>query len=528
MGEVEPPGREAGADQGVPSDRDASGTTDGSQAWDGPPSDTVVSVLTDFPSTPIFDGTDVPPNAPTLFTGAPRGGSGQPCFVEPRMGTLIPRNWLRPLFAFRPPSGGDNLFELTLAAPGFAHPLRIYTRRASYVLERKLWDGLRAAVNDQVIDVQVRGLATAVDGTVAVGPSLAASASFTIAPVEAPGTIVYWAVTQAQGALKGFAIGEETVHEVLTAPQVEARTTEETCIGCHASTPDGTAVGFSLGQGFYYDSIADLSGGRLGRVPTYVTPTALAAVRKLLGVPAYSPAHWSDGDRITVLADDTGHLHYVQLDGERQGILERRGDVREAAEPAFKHDGTALVYVSNSSFTIGRAAVGPTDLIEVPYNNGAGGMTRALRMAADPDVSEFYPAYSPDDRFIAFSRVPGEDNLYSNPVAEIAVVDADGSALLRLAANDAPACMTDLKSPGLTNDWPKWSPEVSVLNDGRRIYWLTFSSARSGKAQIYLTGLVVEPGKAPRSTPAVWFWNQGQDSGNHTPAWDVFHIPTPG
>jgi len=67
--------------------------------------------------------------------------------------------------------------------------------------------------------------------------------------------------------------------------QVVAKTATETCIGCHSATPDGDSVGFALGQGFYYDSVADIRQGHAGAVPSYVTPSALAAIRQLGGIP---------------------------------------------------------------------------------------------------------------------------------------------------------------------------------------------------------------------------------------------------
>ena len=302
-----------------------------------------------------------------------------------------------------------------------------------------------------------------------------------------PERFVYWSLAEGLGSLKGFGVGEEGVETVLTPSQVQARDpTHETCIGCHAATPDGNGVGFALGQGLYLDSIADIRMGLAGMVPSYVTPTALAALRKLEGTPTYSPAHWSAGDRIVVLGD-TGELTWIQLDGDRQGIVVRDGDTRQAIAPTFRHDGQAIAYVSTNSISLGRQAAGPSDLYEVPYAAGAGGPAVAIRGAADPAYTEYYPAFSPDDAFIAFTRIDGSGNVYSVPEAEVFLVPSLGGAATRLKANDAPACQTDLHSPGLTNDWPKWSPDVGHAN-GKTYYWLTFSSQRTGMAQLVCHG----------------------------------------
>src|SRR4051812_34240255 len=172
--------------------------------------------LTDFPPDPILGTPATPANAPDLFAGTPRS-SGAPCIASPEKGTLMPRNWLRPRFEIKP-AGDENLFEIRLEVARFATPLRIYTTDRQYALERTLWDKLRLSVNDETITVTIRALTTSSTGTVQVAPSAAATSSFVVAPVDAPGKIVYWALptamTNADGILNGFGIGEEGVETV--------------------------------------------------------------------------------------------------------------------------------------------------------------------------------------------------------------------------------------------------------------------------------------------------------------------------
>jgi hypothetical protein len=479
--------------------------------------------LTDFPVAPIFIDPTIPPTAPGLFPAGPGRAGSAPCITSPEVSTLVPRNWLRPRITYRP-AGAENLFEVTFTISGFAHPLRVYTRDQSYTLDRDLWNSLRTSIDDLPVTIGVRAVGIDPAGAVQIAASAAAQTTLAVAPVDAPGKIVYWALTQNTGSLKGFGIGEEGTQTVLVPGQVQARNpTTENCIGCHAATPDGESVGFSLGQGFYYDSMADVRMDTAGVTPSYVTAPALATIRLMAGIPAYSPAHWSPGDRI-VLLSDVGDLTWIQLDGNRKGVLTRTGDARLATEPSFRHDGTGVVYVSTNSIVQGRAAAGPGDLYQVPYAAGAGGLATPVRGASDPDFTEYYPAFSPDDAWIAFTRLAGMGNVYSNSDAEVYVVPANGGAARRLAANDAPACATELHSPGLTNDWPKFSPDVSHAN-GKSYYWLTFSSQRSGVAQLYVTALVVDPSGELVTYPASHLWNQPATEGNHTPSWDNLQIP---
>jgi WD40 repeat protein len=496
----------------------------------GAPPINIPPPLDDFPADPIIDSS-APANAPALFDGtAPRAG-GAPCIVSPIAGTLMPRNWLRPRFTLAP-SAGENLFEVTLSVPGFAHKLRIFTRDPNTALTPDLWNRLRTSINDKTITVTARALQTDAAGAVQLAPSAAAESTFVIAPVEAPGKIVYWALADDMGtkvgSLKGFGIGEEGVQDVLVPSQVASRTSGETCVGCHTATPDGHGVGFSMGPINYFGNIADIRQGSTGALPSYVNTNAMSMIRTLRGIPAYSKGHWTDGDRI-VLLSDTGTLNWVQVDGSATGVLARTGDPNKATEPTFSHDGQSVVYVSGTSLVDGRLANGPADLYAIPYANRAGGNARALPGGSDPGATEFYPAFSPDDQLIAFTRLAGSGSSYSNPASEVFVVPfggGTGGTAVRLAANDAAACQAGLASPGLTNDWPKWSPRAVSAN-GKKYYWLTFSSKRTGtaNAQLYVTGLVVDGAGKLTSYPALYLWNQPAADGNHTPSWDDFTIP---
>ncbi len=205
--------------------------------------------FSDFPATPVVDPS-APPNAAALFDGSAPRSDGAPCITAPIAGTLMPRNWLRPRFELAA-AAGENLFEIDLSVSGFAHTLRIFTANPTYALDAKTWDGLRAAVNGLPIAVTMRALTVGAGGTVQLAPSAPATSSFTIAPVDAPGKIVYWALANDMGtkvgSLKGFGIGEESVETVLVPSQVQTRASNDTCIGCHAATPDGNSVGFTMG-----------------------------------------------------------------------------------------------------------------------------------------------------------------------------------------------------------------------------------------------------------------------------------------
>jgi hypothetical protein len=150
--------------------------------------------------------------------------------------------------------------------------------------------------------------------------------------------------------------------------------------------------------------------------------------------------------------------------------------------------------------------------------------------------NEYYPAYSPADRFVAFNRTPASEATYAQSDAEVFVVPATGGTPTRLAANDPPAC-TGAKSPGLTNSWPRWAPSAGQAGS-KRYYWLIFSSTRRSDpsaskpiTQLFLSAVVTAvngTSEVIESTyPAVYIPAQSPLDSNHTPAWDEFKIPLP-
>jgi len=494
------------------------------------------TIHTDFPSAPVLDtpdgGMSAPSSSAQLF-GAPSQGAqtGGPCLIEPEIGSLYPKNWLRPRFRWVAP-GGENLFEIRLHAANQTNDLVVYTAASEWTMPVAMWNTLRMDSDDVPMTVSVRGGVLA--GATLSGESLGSTGSIGIAPVEAPGTIVYWTPTN-NTALKGFAIGDEGVTPVLVPGQVQEYTTG--CIGCHNSTPDGKFASFSSSTNNWQNGFANIQAGMTGAVPPWLGAAGQAAIETTnMGIHTFSSAHWATGDRIEISVHDpvdNGMAELVWVDTEAQnapamGILARTGDPNFAGAPSWSHDGTTIAYVSTNANKDGRLDDGEADVYLVPYANKAGGNAMPLQGAATAGPREYYPTWSPDDTIIAFDKA-SSGSMYSNSLAEVYVLPSSGSAAgpTRLVANDPPAC-TNQMSPGVTNSWPKWAPSVGTASGGRTFYWLVFSSTRdpySGNTpQLYVTGIMTQGGQTT-TYAALYLWNQPEDEHNHTPAWDYFQIP---
>jgi hypothetical protein len=509
--------------------------------------------VTDFPA-PVIDG-NAPASSPTLFGPQGQGAtSGGPCLVEPESDVVYPQNWLRPRFTWRA-AQGENLFELRLHVANQIEDLVVYTTSTSWTMPVSTWNALRAHSPTEAMTLSVRGGVLA--GGALQGEALGTSTPMGVAPVQATGAIVYWwtdgTATGASG-LKGFSPGDETVQSVLSPAQYsQAQGTTSTCIGCHTSTPDGEFVAFTTtttNQAEWVDALAliDPDAGALGTAPSYASSAgAQALARWNVGAAAFSPAHWKTGDRRAVVSfdnDDSASnivLSWFDLEATSpalaSGTLARTGDTQLAAAPAWSHDGNTVAYVSTNRTCTGRlgnctpqyqapADTGSrADLYVVPYAGGAGGNATPVQGASDPSLQEYYPSFSPDDRWLVFNRISNDANLYDQPAAEVFVVAESGGTPKRLAANDPPAC-SGVKSPGITNSWGKWGPTAYQAN-GSTYYWLVFSSKRSGAgvAQLYITSLVQAADGTLTTHGAIYLWNQPSTESNHTPAWDTFKVP---
>jgi hypothetical protein len=358
-----------------------------------------------------------------------------------------------------------------------------------------------------------------------------------MAPVPAGGSVVYW-TTSGGTFLKGFKIGDESVVQVLSTGEAKTQ-----CIACHTSTPDGLFVGLTsssdANDGGTLGFIDMRSEDGTGTRPPYVTTNANFLLARLSQhAPSFSKAHWQTGDH-TVLTmypvNGSAEIIWTDLEasstqlGNGWGVVARNSDVNQAASAAFSHDGNTVAYTSATSVSWG--VITPDGMIyTVPYNLRQGGTARPVNGANDPSSLQYYPSFSADDKFIAFNRAPGggSSTSYDNPKAEIYVVPATGGTATRLAANDPPAC-TGISSPGITNSWPKWSPEAKTDPSGNTYYWLVFSSTRDpGQAtpapQLYAAPIVVDSSGNVTTYSALYFWNQPETEHNHTPAWDVFQI----
>lgn len=106
------------------------------------------------------------------------------------------------------------------------------------------------------------------------------------------------------------------------------------------------------------------------------------------------------------------------------------------------------------------------DIYRVPFNNGKGGQAVPLTGASHNGMSNYFPRYSPDGKWIVFCQARSFSLL--QPDSKLYIMPAQGGEPREMRCNTP-----------LMNSWHSWSP------NGR---WLVFSSkANSPYTQLFLT-----------------------------------------
>jgi hypothetical protein len=113
----------------------------------------------------------------------------------------------------------------------------------------------------------------------------------------------------------------------------------------------------------------------------------------------------------------------------------------------------------------------------MPWSGTSFGLPQALLLSAGEN--NYYPAFSSDGAFVIMDRVMGKTgtaaDAFSNAEARVWAMPAAGGAPVDLAVLN--------QGPGLSNSWPRWSPQVQQ-DRGHAVLWVTFSSVRDYGARV--------------------------------------------
>lgn len=269
----------------------------------------------------------------------------------------------------------------------------------------------------------------------------------------------------------------------------------EGCIGCHTVSRESfriaAVVGPIPGRGIVYT----LSGKKVDIPP-------IDAIYY-----AWSP----DGNKLA-FSDSVGDIYVLDMETKQITPLEGASEPQlTETMPAWSPDGSTIAFVRSSApLDIGGSSLtGPADIYVVP---ASGGTPKPLPGASGNGMN-YYPAYSPDGKWLAFTRHTTGSQSYAAPEAEIYLVPAQGGQPIRLEANDA-ADGTPLKN--VSNAWPTWS------KDGK---WLAFNSKRKDPFYDIFVTRIETNGHSSEAIPLPGASDPGIFE--HTPFWGAPLQPLP-
>lgn len=291
-------------------------------------------------------------------------------------------------------------------------------------------------------------------------------------------SVYFWRIGSAQtGIFFASANGSGIATEFKSVNQ------SSQCVGCHSVSSTSRMIAAISGSGVGTLEVYSLDGQRIN------IPNIQA-----------SYASWSpDG---TKLAISTGKADIYILDLQSKNLTPLAG----ASDPAIVEmmpswgPNQRIAFVRATQYATGFRVDSPCDIYTI---SETGGQAEPLPGASGGDFN-YYPAYSPDGRWLAFTYHKGGKTTYSDPLAEIYLVPAAGGKAIRLVAND------DNGKPlqNASNSWPSWSL------DGQQ---LAFNSKRNdSNFDVFLTQILTD-GQSTAALPLAAASNKGIFE--HLPFW---------
>jgi hypothetical protein len=468
------------------------------------PTDATMQATGDTGLTVFVKGSRVvdpaPANAPDLFGAATETAGRAPALVYPADNILVPPN-LGEFDVHWNDTVGNDLFETRMSNQYV--DLRIYSAGtgALYTLFKPTeWYPL--ASSRQQLTIQVAGLVTATPTTKGTSPAQHVD----VTNENAQGGIYYWTTSSPQGIYR-YDIGKPSVPPAPFFPAGQEPGGSGNCMGCHALSRDGSKIALTIDSGD-------------GRGAVYKVSD-----RSVLVPFASNAKYWNfatfnaDGSKIVTV--EHGVMQLIDANGGNVlGPVPNNAGF-QATHPELSPDGTTLANVETTQVSYDFQVYNGS-IVTRPFDNTTNTFGAIKTLVPDAaGASNYYPSWSPDGKWIAFTRTGG--NSYDDASAKIWVVRADGSA---------PPVELKIANLGdnLTDSWARWVPfGQSVGIDNKPLYYLTFSTKRpfgvripgGGRPQIWMTPFFPDKADAGMDPtgPAFRVPFQDVNTSNHIAQW---------
>ena len=423
--------------------------------------------------------------------------------LEPTAGAMVPADASSPIFRWKDEAADKWLVTMTT---GSATVCQGIVDKDTWAPGQDLWTAIGKAAGNRPVTVRIAGI----DQRGLLVSRGRTSFSVSADPVGARIAFLRKRLPFRTAMKNPFdsqmVIGDPTSFD---KPRVVLQD-QPICFNCHAYSPDGKTYGMDM----------DYKGDKGGYALVDVKERVSVADEDVISWNAYDapgPSKYSMGlftcfspdgrfaastvgeSSAFVMLDDlyfsqmffpaTGQIAIYNRQADSVAPLPGADDVSYIqTNPAFTPDGSRVAFARAIVRPSLVKAIGdgvlrnedPTQnildvnkkypvqfsLYAVDFNNGRGGEAAPIAGASDNGLSNFFPKYSPDGKWLAFTQC--KTGLVLQPDSRLVIVPAEGGEPRVLAANTP-----------LMNSWHTWSPNSR---------WLAFAAkGNSPYTEVYLT-----------------------------------------
>jgi Tol biopolymer transport system component len=426
--------------------------------------------------------------------------------VYPFNETLFPPEFTAPVFRWMDKNNSDGPWEISLFVKGSGKNLIARCETPFWCPRLAQWDSLKAEAGQNKIFFKV----TQIPSGYPASKRRSAKISFSFSSDSVGAPIMYREIPLP------FAWAEEhldsmsyrLVNPGSNNPPATIMTKFMVCGNCHSTSADGKTIGLDFDaahrdKGGYF--ITDIKDTMIFDTSNYLSWNKLQDQKSFGMFSKLSP----NGRYVVTTIRDRVISHNFRYDPERvafsqiffpvNGVLaiydRETGKIKELpganldefvqSNAFWTPDGKNILFVrakalpykdSDKDFIVkdekviddfvNRRTDFKFDIYKIPFNEGNGGKAEPVKGASDNGMSNYFPAVSPDGKWLVFCKA--ENYMLLMPDSRLYIVPVDGGKARKLRCNLY-----------LMNSWHAWSPNSK---------WIVFiSKGLSIHSDMFLT-----------------------------------------